>query len=448
MGTDISGFLKLLRVSRGYTQAALAEKLNISDKAVSRWEGGLGMPEISNLMMLAKIYGVLVDDILSCNEDILLPGAGKQPQPAELPLPVYANAQQVYVNAAPEKKREQPRENQTAERPSKQFQTVLFLAYAVFGMILFSLFNEQNYVLYIILAVFVSLLCATGILRKYFPSKAFTIIDISVYSAALIVLIVCMCLSVTIGGMYFSPLAYICLWILLLMQILYLIIDLQSNKIAKTALNYVTFGVAGSGLILSIVLVIIVGTSTSDGSAFFLSLDSYYSFWMIVSSMSLPIFGVMLCAACYSFYVCLGKVSVIFVPISFGIAFILPFIFGGPNMMPFNSVYMYSSGFFSVPTAYKLLALCPFAESFRTVFKSEKSKAVCGGIASVLYAGFAVVIAVFTIDTLIINIFYGFSIAGILASILIFSVLVALLVKSGFSIYKTITTLKRKEKNV
>ncbi len=49
----------------GLTQSQLAEKLNISDKTVSRWENGLGYPEVTQFPSLAAIFGVTVDYLMS-----------------------------------------------------------------------------------------------------------------------------------------------------------------------------------------------------------------------------------------------------------------------------------------------------------------------------------------------------------------------------------------------
>lgn len=54
-----------LRKKCGMTQAQLAEKLNISDKTVSRWENGLGFPEITQFPILASLFGVTVDYIMT-----------------------------------------------------------------------------------------------------------------------------------------------------------------------------------------------------------------------------------------------------------------------------------------------------------------------------------------------------------------------------------------------
>ena len=49
----------------GLTQAGLAEKLNYSDKAVSKWERGESMPDVSTLVQLAKLFEITVDELVS-----------------------------------------------------------------------------------------------------------------------------------------------------------------------------------------------------------------------------------------------------------------------------------------------------------------------------------------------------------------------------------------------
>lgn len=56
-----------LRKKQGYTQSELAFKLNVSDKAVSKWERGLGLPDISILSTLAMVLDSDVEQILEGN---------------------------------------------------------------------------------------------------------------------------------------------------------------------------------------------------------------------------------------------------------------------------------------------------------------------------------------------------------------------------------------------
>ena len=53
------------RKNAGLTQAGLAEKLNYSDKAVSKWERGESIPDVLTIMQLAELFGITVNDLLS-----------------------------------------------------------------------------------------------------------------------------------------------------------------------------------------------------------------------------------------------------------------------------------------------------------------------------------------------------------------------------------------------
>ena len=52
------------RKSRNMTQAALAERLNYSDKAVSKWERGESAPDVQTLVQLADLFDITVNDLL------------------------------------------------------------------------------------------------------------------------------------------------------------------------------------------------------------------------------------------------------------------------------------------------------------------------------------------------------------------------------------------------
>ncbi len=58
-------FISALRKEKELTQAQLAEKLNVTDKAVSRWETGKGMPDSSLLIPLADALGITVNELLT-----------------------------------------------------------------------------------------------------------------------------------------------------------------------------------------------------------------------------------------------------------------------------------------------------------------------------------------------------------------------------------------------
>ena len=54
-----------LRKKQGFTQQQLADRLNLSNKTISKWESGSGSPDISNLPLLAKALEVSVDELLN-----------------------------------------------------------------------------------------------------------------------------------------------------------------------------------------------------------------------------------------------------------------------------------------------------------------------------------------------------------------------------------------------
>ena len=51
-------YLSRMRKAQGLTQAELAEQLHVTDKAVSRWERGIGLPDINTLEPLADALGL------------------------------------------------------------------------------------------------------------------------------------------------------------------------------------------------------------------------------------------------------------------------------------------------------------------------------------------------------------------------------------------------------
>lgn len=58
------------RTNAGLTQLELAEKINYSDKSISKWERGLAVPDVLVLKQLADMYGIKVDDFFTDGENI------------------------------------------------------------------------------------------------------------------------------------------------------------------------------------------------------------------------------------------------------------------------------------------------------------------------------------------------------------------------------------------
>ncbi len=72
-GEKIGAFIARQRKSRNMTQKELAQRLNITDKAVSKWERGLSYPDISLLAPLAELLGVTVSELLDGEEERAAP---------------------------------------------------------------------------------------------------------------------------------------------------------------------------------------------------------------------------------------------------------------------------------------------------------------------------------------------------------------------------------------
>ena len=53
-----------LRAQYGYSQEALAEKLHVSRQAISKWELGITLPEIENVLVISEFFDVSIDYLL------------------------------------------------------------------------------------------------------------------------------------------------------------------------------------------------------------------------------------------------------------------------------------------------------------------------------------------------------------------------------------------------
>lgn len=65
-GTMVAAFRK----KNGMTQLELAEKMGVTDKAVSKWERDLSFPDIGSIPKLAEIFGVSVDELMQGKTNI------------------------------------------------------------------------------------------------------------------------------------------------------------------------------------------------------------------------------------------------------------------------------------------------------------------------------------------------------------------------------------------
>jgi transcriptional regulator with XRE-family HTH domain len=66
---DISTKLKELRIKEGLSQEKLAEQLMVSRQAVSKWENGEALPDMENMVALAKLYNISLDELVGINSN-------------------------------------------------------------------------------------------------------------------------------------------------------------------------------------------------------------------------------------------------------------------------------------------------------------------------------------------------------------------------------------------
>lgn len=62
---EMGAFIAKNRKARNMTQSELAQRLNVTSQAVSRWERGLGFPDIGTLLPLADALGIGIDELIN-----------------------------------------------------------------------------------------------------------------------------------------------------------------------------------------------------------------------------------------------------------------------------------------------------------------------------------------------------------------------------------------------
>lgn len=61
----IGKFISLKRKEKNITQSELAEKLGMTDRAISKWENGVCLPDANNMLELCRILGITINDLFS-----------------------------------------------------------------------------------------------------------------------------------------------------------------------------------------------------------------------------------------------------------------------------------------------------------------------------------------------------------------------------------------------
>ena len=62
---SMGDMISTLRKEKGMTQSELAEKMNVTDKAVSKWERNISCPDINSIPQLAQILDITIEELLN-----------------------------------------------------------------------------------------------------------------------------------------------------------------------------------------------------------------------------------------------------------------------------------------------------------------------------------------------------------------------------------------------
>ena len=257
---EVGEYLKRLRLRAGYTQSYTANAVNVTDKAISRWESGIGFPEISNLMVLAKLYGVSVDDILNCNETVFTDSKNAQ---EEEDVRTETEITESLIAAAP------PCEEITeaGRKTSSMFEAVLLFAYLVLGTSLATFAMYSGFLIIAAILIFGSIigivLTVVNLFGNKISVKAQSRLNISMYSVltamSLIAVFTVNVFCDYMEGVDAVALRYAVISLLLLMQLFYTLSDFAKKQGPVRGLRITAFAIAVIICVLAVVAAIVVG---------------------------------------------------------------------------------------------------------------------------------------------------------------------------------------------
>ncbi|MBP5726763.1 MAG: helix-turn-helix transcriptional regulator [Clostridia bacterium] len=119
MDLNIGSVIKRLRSEHSVTQEELAEYLGISFQAVSKWENGATMPDITLLPRLAAFFGVRIDELFSVDHEDELERIDLMLRREEMTDRNYAYAKRVLDGIL----RENPKDTESVKRYAKVYLT-------------------------------------------------------------------------------------------------------------------------------------------------------------------------------------------------------------------------------------------------------------------------------------------------------------------------------------
>ena len=436
----IGEFLRTIRQKNGYTQSGLSSLLNISDKAVSRWESGLSLPDMDNMYALSKIYGVTVDDILNCNYkaivdldirkgklsgfDAAASVAESAPQESETAAPV------VDKNEKPFQPKETVGERSGSLSPvravmkttSAKFIPVLFAAYFMFGLYVFSVASVAQYFLIfaiccmVVVAVFVFCILRCMNILKH---KPFYIILVSVYGLAALIFGIGIMVETAVNRHIGITYSYIAFLILFAMQTFYAAVELAGNEKAKKG-----FKVTNKIIALLFVIFGILTFALTPQTA----VDYYYYSWEISHLLENSMLMTMILSFAVLSFTFSDTAETLFGKILFNALSAVVYTTASVIIISFKLIfsgwYLPESVFIETnPLMLVILSLSLIAfasESVGNIFENIRGEIVADRITALLYFFFAVWLGVYVFDVMIANYIIGAVEANVLLFLRLF----------------------------
>lgn len=279
MDTNAIGeYLKRLRLRANYTQSEVGKHINVTDKAISRWESGQGMPELGNLVVIAELFGVTVDDILHCNEKVFESSeSGGQ-----------NGAASESVESGEQEKRQTESESESAKAVSEaksrsgaslfdKFQSVILsaaLTLGIFVSLCLPYFEDNLYshvmrgtiFPIIMFIVFAFLYAALPFVSRFLPKKTGLISKTALSAAcAVTALVLTLIFAAYYNGAEYADefgremtaaaasLGAAVLFLLFVSSLMYSLTEFFRKELAKKIIFYVCAGLGGIMVILGIV---------------------------------------------------------------------------------------------------------------------------------------------------------------------------------------------------
>lgn len=92
--------LKKLRMDNGFSQEKLAEKLMVSRQAVSKWENGEALPDMENMIALARLYGTSLDELanIAVNNENIEDNVAKEDADSKVNIDIKRDKDNVHIN--------------------------------------------------------------------------------------------------------------------------------------------------------------------------------------------------------------------------------------------------------------------------------------------------------------------------------------------------------------